>query len=62
MSNYHNKKKYKKKKAKERARKAKARKRGDAEKAEHQEEKAIEKIQWQNRSRIRPLRKVVDEE
>ena len=46
----------------ERARKAKARKRGDAEKAEHQEEKAIEKIQWQNRSRIRPLRKVVDEE
>ena len=62
MSDYHNKKKYKKKKARERAGKAIAKKRGDAEKAKHREEKAIEKIKWQNRSRITPLKKVVEEE
>jgi len=61
MSNYHNKKKYKKKKAREKTGKARAKRRGDAEKAKHREEKAIEKIRWQNRSRITPLKKVVDE-
>jgi len=62
MSNYQNKKKYKKQKAKERAKKVKARRKSDAIKAENRAEKAIEKIQWQNRSRITPLRKVVEEE
>ena len=62
MSNYQNKKKYKKQKAKERAKKVKARITSDAIKAENRAEKAIEKIQWQNRSRITPLRKVVEEE
>jgi len=62
MSNYQNKKRYKKQKARERAAKAKAKKRGDAIKAENRQEKVIEKIKWQNRSRITPLRKVVDEE
>ena len=62
MSDYHNKKKYKKKKARERAGKAIAKKRGDIEKTKNREEKAIEKIRWQNRSRIRPLRNVVNEE
>jgi len=62
MSNYQNKKKYKKQKAKERAKKAKARRKSDAIKAENRAEKAIEKIRWQNRSRMTPLRKVVDEE
>ena len=62
MSNYQNKKKYKKQKARERAGKARAKKRGDAVKAENRQEKVIEKIRWQNRSRLTPLRKVVDEE
>ena len=62
MRDYNNKKKYKKKKARERAGKAIAKKRGDAEKTKHREEKAIEKIKWQNRSRITPLRKVMEEE
>ena len=62
MSDYHNKKKYKKKKEKERARKAKAKKKGAAIREENREEKFIERIQWQNRSRITPLRKVVEEE
>jgi len=62
MSDYSNKRKYKKKKARERAGKARAKKRGDAEKAKHREEKAIDKIKWQNRSRITPLRKAVEEE
>jgi len=62
MSDYSNKRKYKKKKARERAGKARAKKRGDAEKAKHREEKAIDKIRWQNRSRITPLRKAVEEE
>jgi len=62
MSNYQNKKKYKKRKAREKAAKARAKKRGDAIKAENRQEKVIEKIRWQNRSRITPLRKVVDEE
>tara|TARA_Y100000310_G_scaffold307894_1_gene350445 strand:- start:298 stop:486 length:189 start_codon:yes stop_codon:yes gene_type:complete len=62
MSNYQNKKKYKKQKARERAAKARAKERGDATKAENRQEKVIEKIRWQNRSRITPLRKVVDEE
>ena len=62
MSDYHNKKKYKKKKAKERLGKARAKRRGDAEKAKNREEKAIERIKWQARSRMTPLRKVVDEE
>ena len=62
MSNYQNKKKYKKQKARERAAKARAKERGDATKAENRQEKVIEKIRWQNRSRITPLRKVMDEE
>ena len=62
MSDYHNKRKFKKKKDRERAAKARAKKRGDAEKAKHRQEKVIEKIRWQNRSRMTPLRKVVDEE
>jgi len=62
MSSYHNKKKYKKKKAKERLGKARAKRRGDAEKAKNREEKAIERIKWQNRSRITPLRKAIEEE
>ena len=44
MSDYHNKKKYKKKKARERAGKAIAKKRGDAEKEKNREEKAWGKI------------------
>jgi hypothetical protein len=62
MSDYQNKKKYKKKKAKDRGRKAKAKTRGDTIKAENRHEKVIDKIRWQNRSRMTPLRKVVDEE
>ena len=62
MSNYQNKKKYKKQKARDRAAKARAKKRGDAERAKNRDEKVIEKIKWKNRSRITPLRKVVDEE
>ena len=62
MSNYQNKKKYKKQKAKERARKAKQAKRSIATKAENRLEKEIEKIKWQNRSRMTPLRKVPKEE
>ena len=44
MSNYQNKKKYKKQKAKERARKAKQAKRSIATKAENRLEKEIEKL------------------
>jgi len=62
MSNYQNKKKYKKQKAKERARKAKQAKRSIATKAENRLEKEIEKIKWQNRSRITPLGKAFKEE
>ena len=62
MSDYKNKKKYKKKKTRERVGKARAKRRGDAERAKNREEKAIEKIKWKNRSRITPLRKVADEE
>tara|TARA_Y100000034_G_C6560669_1_gene242615 strand:+ start:182 stop:385 length:204 start_codon:yes stop_codon:yes gene_type:complete len=61
MSDYNNKKKYKKKKAKERARKAKQAKRSIATKAENRLEKQIEKIKWENRSRLTPLRKVSEE-
>tara|TARA_R110002051_G_scaffold195008_1_gene263257 strand:- start:144 stop:332 length:189 start_codon:yes stop_codon:yes gene_type:complete len=62
MSNYQNKKKYKKQKARDKAAKARAKKRGDAEKEKNRDEKIIERIKWKNRSRITPLRKVVDEE
>jgi|TARA_R110000765_G_scaffold207583_1_gene312659 hypothetical protein len=62
MSDYNNKKKYRKQKARDRAAKARARKRGDAEKAKNREEKTIERIKWQVRPRISPIRKVVDEE
>ena len=62
MSNYQNKKKYKKQKARDKAAKARARRRGDSEKAKNREEKVIKKIRWQARSRMTPLRKVVDEE
>ena len=60
MSDYNNKKKYKKKKTKERIREARAKRRGNVEKEKNREEKMINKIQWQNRSRIRPLRKETD--
>tara|TARA_Y100000310_G_C20213762_1_gene592569 strand:- start:318 stop:506 length:189 start_codon:yes stop_codon:yes gene_type:complete len=62
MSDYSNKRKYKKKKARERVGKARAKKRGDIEKAKNREKKVIDKIRWQNRSRITPLRKAVEEE
>ena len=62
MSDYQNKKKYKMKKAKERAKKVKTKRKSDAVKAENRAEKEIEKIRWQNRSRITPFRKVVEEE
>ena len=62
MSNYQNKKRYKKQKAKDRARKVKAKKRGDIIKAENRETKKIEKIKWKNRERFKPLRKVKDDD
>ena len=62
MSNYQNKKKYKKQKAKDRARKAKAKKRGDAIKAENRGTKEIERIKWKNRVRYDPIRKVKDDD
>ena len=62
MSDYQNKKKYKRKKAKERAKRVRAKKKSDSVKAENRHEKVIDKIRWQNRSRMTPLRKVVDEE
>ena len=62
MSDYQNKKKYKRKKAKERAKRVKAKRKSDSVKAENRAEKEIEKIRWQNRSRITPFRKVVEEE
>jgi len=61
MSDYNYKKKYRKKKAKERIREARAKRRGNAEKEKHRQEKMINRIQWQNRSRIRPLRKETEE-
>ena len=62
MSDYQNKKKYKRKKAKERAKRVRAKRKSDSVKAENRHEKVIDKIRWQNRSRMTPLRKVVDEE
>jgi hypothetical protein len=62
MSNYQNKKKYKKQKSKDRARKVKAKKRGDIIKAENRETKEIEKIKWKNRERSKPLTKVKDDD
>tara|TARA_R100001129_G_scaffold967_1_gene853 strand:- start:403 stop:873 length:471 start_codon:yes stop_codon:yes gene_type:complete len=56
VSDYSDKKKYKKKKSKENARKAKQARRSKAVKNENREKKAIELIQWKNRSRIRPVR------
>ena len=60
MTNYTNKKKYRKKKAKEEARKKKQATRSRALKAENREKKAIEKIQWQNRARVTPIKKQED--
>ena len=60
MTNYTNKKKYRKKKAKEEARKKKQARRSRALKAENSEKKAIEKIQWQNRARVTPIKKQED--
>ena len=57
MSDYSNKRKYKKKRAKELARKKKQARRSKATKTENREKKVIEKIQWQNRSRLSPIRK-----
>ena len=56
MSNYTNKRKYRKKKAKEEARKKKQARRSKAMKSENRQKKTIEKIQWKNRSRIAPVR------
>ena len=62
MTNYNNKRKYKKQKAKERARKAKQARRSKAIKAENRDKKAIELIQWKNRSRIAPYKKPKEED
>lgn len=62
MTNYNNKRKYKKQKAKEKARKAKQARRSKAIKAENRDKKAIEFIQWKNRSRISPYKKPKEEE
>ena len=56
------KRKQRKKEKKKKEREIKMKKRKSAIQAKHREEKAIEKIRWQNRSRITPLRKVNDEE
>mgnify|MGYP003113345363 CR=1 FL=1 len=56
------KRKQKKKEKKKKERDIKMKKRRAAIKAEHREEKVIEKIRWQNRSRITPFRKSVEEE
>ena len=55
MSDYNNKRKYKKKRAKELIRKKRQARRSKAIKEENREKKVIEKIQWQNRSRISPI-------
>ena len=57
MSDYNNKRKYKKKRAKELIRKNRQARRSEATKAENREKKVIEKIQWQNRSRLSPIKK-----
>ena len=62
MSDYQNKKKYKRKKAKERVKRGRAKRKSDSVKAENRHEKVIDKIRWQNRSRMTPFRKVVEEE
>jgi Skp family chaperone for outer membrane proteins len=56
MSDYNNKRRYKKKQAKELNRKKRQARRSKATKEENREKKVIEKIQWQNRSRIAPIR------
>ena len=58
---YSNKKRYKKHKAKQRARKNKAVRRGRAVKAENGEQKAIEKLKWTHREKLKPVRKDRDE-
>ena len=60
MSDYSNKRKYKKKRAKELIRKKRQARRSEATKTKNQEKKVIEKIQWQNRSRITPIKKQED--
>jgi len=55
------KRKQKKKQKKKKERDIKMKKRRAAIKEEHREEKAIEKIRWQNRSRITPIRKEMEE-
>ena len=56
MTDYTNKKKYRKKKAKEEARKKKQARRSRAIKQENRDEKILEKIKWQSRNRITPIR------
>ena len=56
MTDYSDKKRYRKKKAKELIRKKRQARRSKATKEENREKKVIEKIQWQNRSRIAPIR------
>ena len=55
------KRKRKKKEKKKKERDIKMKKRRAAIKEKHREEKAIEKIRWQNRSRITPFRKPEEE-
>lgn len=56
MTDYSDKKRYRKKKAKELIRKKRQARRSKLTKEENREKKVIEKIQWQNRSRIAPIR------
>ena len=60
MSNYNNKKKHKKKIAKELIRKKRQARRSVAIKTKNREKKTIERIQWQNRSRITPIKKEIE--
>ena len=57
MTNINSNKKLKKKKSKEKARKAKQARRSRATKQENRDEKVLEKIKWQSRNRITPIRK-----
>tara|TARA_R110000823_G_scaffold106242_1_gene224757 strand:+ start:287 stop:469 length:183 start_codon:yes stop_codon:yes gene_type:complete len=58
---YSNKKRYKKDKAKQRARKEKAIRRGCAIKADNRDQKAIEKLKWIHREKLKPVRKNIDD-
>ena len=57
MSNYNDKKKNKKKIAKENIRKARQARRSKAIKAQHKSDKEVEKLKWEHRERLTPIRK-----